>query len=63
MKCCMNLRLASKNSIKNTVPILRRFLPIIAHFTMTCIKLYINVTELEKKHLINVKETLLKSSV
>ena len=39
---------------KITVPILRRFLPIIAHFTMRCIKLCINITTLEQKHLINV---------
>ena len=54
MKSCMNLRLASRNSIKITVPILRCFLPIIADFIMRYIKLCINVTKLEKKCLINV---------
>ena len=59
----MNLGLASRNSIKITVPILRRFLPIIANFTMRYIKLCINVTKLEKKRLINVKQTLVNLTV
>ena len=59
----MNLRLASRNSIKITVPILRHFLPIIVHFTMRYIKLCINVTKLEKKRLINVRTTLLNLTV
>ena len=52
-----------KNSIKITVPILRHFLPIIVHFTMRYIKLCINITKLEKKHLINVRTTLLNLTV